>query len=98
MGDNPKWLDDIIVCALRDRRNDRFDDVDEIISSLRERRVVRRQVGLSTSTQDFREAYLSHLKDGPNPLTLSAFLKTYPKVLATALGGPFIKSAIVEET
>ena len=94
VGDNPKWLDEIILCALRHDRKDRFDDVDEIISSFRERRVIRRQIGSSTSSHDFREAFVSHLKDGPNPLALSAFLKSYPKVLATALGGYFKEPTI----
>jgi serine/threonine protein kinase len=95
MGDHPKWLDEIISCSLRDKRKDRFDNVDEMISSIRERRVVRRHIGSSASSPDFPEAYESHLKDGPNPRLLSVFLKSYSEVVARALGGWFINPAIV---
>jgi len=93
---SPEWLDEIVRCCLRDRRDDRFNNVGEIIDSIGQRRLERVRGHVRTASGRFPDEYFEILREGPPPEKLSTFLKGYPNVLGTALDGYFIPPLLVD--
>ena len=65
--------------------------------SIRQRRIQRPGTNVRSASWNFPDQYFAILKEGPpSPEKLTSFLKTYPNVLGTALGGYLIQPRLVD--